>query len=49
MSYALTSLEAAEASPDQLAALVPNHWHIDTMPSMRSLVSDPYANDCPTH
>ena len=29
VSYALTSLGAEEASPEQLAALVRSHWHID--------------------
>lgn len=29
VSYALTSLGAEEASPEQLAALIRNHWHIE--------------------
>ena len=29
MSYALTSLTPDQASPEQLAALVRNHWHIE--------------------
>ncbi len=49
VSYALTSLSSEQASPEQLASLIRKHWHIDTMPSICSLVSDPWAHDCPSH